>query len=142
VRVAPKDTNEAPHTGTLTFLDNAVDQRTGTLTLKASFENADDALWPGQFVNVSLTLRSDPDAIVVPSEAVQTGQAGSYVFVVKADNTVESRPVQVSRTAQRVAVITKGLTAGERVVTDGQLRLAPGAKVEIKEGAPAQASTS
>ena len=133
-RVVPKGTTETPHTGPLTFLDNAVDPKTGTLTLKATFDNQDGALWPGQFVDVALTVRSDPDAIVVPQEAVQTGQTGSFVFVVKSDDTVESRPVTVARTTEKGTVIAKGLSAGERVVTDGQIRLAPGSKVEIKEG--------
>jgi len=141
VRVTPKGTAEAPHAGTLTFVDNTVDAATGTLTLKATFPNDDHALWPGQFVDVALTLRSDPDAVVVPSEAVQTGQTGSYVFVVKSDDTVESRTVTIARTSEKIAVVAKGLTPGERVVTDGQLRLAPGSKVEIKEAAAAPAAS-
>jgi multidrug efflux system membrane fusion protein len=134
VRSSPKDSAEKPHVGPLTFLDNSVDTKTGTLTLKATYDNKDGALWPGQFVDVALTVRSDPTAIVVPQEAVQTGQNGSYVFVVKSDDTVESRPVTVARTAEKVAVIAKGIAPGERVVTDGQIRLAPGSKVEIKQG--------
>jgi multidrug efflux system membrane fusion protein len=121
--------------GVLTFVDNAVDSTTGTIRLKATFANKDEALWPGQFVDVVLTLGEREDAIVAPAEAVQRGQNGDYVFVVKADQTVESRPVTVSRTDAREAVIDKGLTAGETVVTDGQLRLQQGSKVQIKGGA-------
>ncbi len=123
--------------GDLTFVDNAVDRTTGTVELKATFANADNALWPGQFVNVVLTLATEPNALVVPSEAIQTGQQGPYVFVVKPDLTVESRLIVVHRTIERETVIEKGLAPGERVVTDGQVRLVPGAKVEIKPSNPA-----
>jgi multidrug efflux system membrane fusion protein len=123
--------------GDLTFVDNAVDRTTGTVELKATFTNADNALWPGQFVNVVLTLTTEPNALVVPSQAIQTGQQGPYVFVVKPDLTVESRPIVVHRTIERETVIEKGLASGERVVTDGQVRLVPGAKVEIKPLNPA-----
>ena len=124
--------------GDLTFVDNAVDRTTGTVELKATFANTDNALWPGQFVNVVLTLTTEPNALVVPSQAIQTGQQGPYVFVVRADLTVESRPIVVHRTLERETVIEKGLAPGERVVTDGQVRLVPGAKVEIKPSNPAQ----
>jgi membrane fusion protein, multidrug efflux system len=117
--------------GELTFLDNAVDRTTGTITLKATFANADRALWPGEFVNAVLTLSTEKNAVVAPAGAVQNGQQGSYAFVVKADNTVESRPLQIARSAPEGTVIAKGLSPGERVVTDGQLRLAPGTRVEI-----------
>ena len=127
-----------PETGELTFLDNAVDATTGTIVLKASFPNHDRALWPGQFVSVSLTLKVDEDATVAPIDAIQTGQSGSYVYVVKPDSTVDLRPVVVRRNRGAWALITSGLAPGERVVTDGQLRLAPGAKVtEKSESAPA-----
>jgi multidrug efflux system membrane fusion protein len=105
---------------------------TGTINLKATFPNHDRALWPGQFTNVSLTLATEADAVVAPTPAVQAGQQGSYVYVIKPDDTVENRTVVVRRTWQRWSVIDKGLLPGERVVTDGQLRLAPGAKVAIK----------
>ncbi|MDE3153744.1 MAG: efflux RND transporter periplasmic adaptor subunit [Acidobacteriota bacterium] len=118
--------------GTITFVDNAVDPTTGTIKLKGTFPNADHRLWPGQFVNVVLTLTTQPDAIVVPSQAVQSGQQGQYVFVVKPDQTVESRQVQVARTLGNDTVVSSGLKPGETVVTDGQLRLVPGAKVSIK----------
>ncbi|MDP2625493.1 MAG: efflux RND transporter periplasmic adaptor subunit, partial [Candidatus Rokubacteria bacterium] len=117
--------------GTLTFVNNTVDPTTGTIQLKATFPNAGDALWPGQFVDVVLMLASEA-AVVVPAEAVQAGQQGSFVFVVKPDLTVESRRVKVGRRLPRELVIEEGLQAGERVVTDGQLRLVPGARVEIK----------
>jgi multidrug efflux system membrane fusion protein len=120
--------------GELSFVDNTVDQATGTIQLKAIYPNKDNALWPGQFVNTVLTFTTQPNAIVVPSQAIQTGQQGQYVFVVKSDLTVETRPVVVGRTLDGETVIEKGLQPGERVVTDGQLQLVPGAKVEIKSG--------
>ncbi len=118
--------------GVLTFVDNAVDTTTGTIHLKGTFTNQDKRLWPGQFVNVVLTLAAQPNAIVVPSRAVQTGQSGEFVFVVKADLTAEMRPIVVSRSLEGEAVVEKGLKPGESVVTDGQLRLVPGGKVQIK----------
>jgi membrane fusion protein, multidrug efflux system len=121
--------------GLLTFVDNSVDVSTGTIKLKGTFENRERKLWPGQFVNVELTLTQQPDAVLVPSSAVQTGQDGKYVFVVKNDHTVEQKQVTVERTFDDESVIEKGLTAGETVVTDGQLRLGPGAKVVIKNPA-------
>lgn len=117
--------------GDLTFIDNAVDRTTGTILLKATFANEDHALWPGEYVNAVLTLTTEQNAIVAPSGAVQSGQQGSFVYVVKTDNTVESRPVTPGRLIADGTVIEKGLAAGERVVTDGQLRLQPGSKVEI-----------
>ena len=123
---------EAAYHGFISFVDNAVDTGTGTIKLKGTFPNKDRRLWPGQFANVVLTLTTEPNAIVVPSQAVETGQQGQYVFVVRPDLTVESRPVVVSRTTDGETVIQKGLNPDEKVVTDGQLRLYPGAKVEIK----------
>ncbi len=119
-----------PEEGVLTFVDNAVDNTTGTIRLKATFENKDRRLWPGQFINVLLTLTTQRDAVVVPSQVVQTGQDGSYAFVVKPDSTVEMRPLVAERTLDGETVIAKGLTPGERVVTEGQLRLVPGTRVE------------
>jgi multidrug efflux system membrane fusion protein len=121
-----------PAVGTLTFIDNSVDQTTGMIKLKATFANNDRRLWPGQFVNAALTLSKQPDAIVVPSQAVQTGQQGDYVFVIKQDMTAEARPVAISQNIGGQAVVRQGLQPGERVVTDGQLRLVPGSKVEFK----------
>ena len=121
-----------PEEGILTFIDNTVDITTGTIKLKATFLNKEKRLWPGQFVDVVTTLTTEPNAILVPSQAVQTGQKGQYVFVIKNDLSVESRSVIISRTISGEAVAEKGLQPGEKVVTDGQLRLVPGAKVEIK----------
>jgi multidrug efflux system membrane fusion protein len=118
--------------GELTFIDNAVDMTTGTIQLKATFPNEDNTLWPGQFVQVVLTLSDLTNAIVVPSQAVQTGQNGQFVYVVKPDLTAEERPVTVGITYQGETVVQSGLKAGETVVTDGQLRLTPDAKVDIK----------
>ena len=120
--------------GNITFVDNSVDQTTGTIRLKATFPNSDRRLWPGQFVNVVVRLSSDPRAIVVPSVAVQAGPEGQYVFVVKADQTVEMRPVTVARTAAKETVIREGIKPGETVVTDGQLRLVPGSRISIRTG--------
>ena len=131
--------DDRPARGDLTFINNIVDPATGTIQLKATFQNADDALWPGQFVNVTLTLTTERAALVLPSPAIQAGQQGSYVFVVKPDMSVENRPVEVAFADGPISVIAKGLTAGERVVTDGQLRLVPGARVEIRSAGPAPA---
>lgn len=127
-----------PLPGTVSFVDNAVDQTTGTIRLKATFTNEEKRLWPGQFANVELTLATEPGAIVVPSQAVQTGQGGaSLVFVVKADSTVESRRIVPRRTQGSEIVVAEGLKPGEKVVTDGQQRLVSGAKIEVRTpGAP------
>jgi membrane fusion protein, multidrug efflux system len=132
VRAVPKEAGVAPQLGDLTFVDNAIDVSTGTIQLKATFTNEKRTLWPGQFLDVVLALSSLPNALLVPSEAVQSGQRGTYVYVVKADSTVESRNVIVGRNVEGYAVVESGLTAGETVVTDGQLRLSPGAKVRVK----------
>jgi multidrug efflux system membrane fusion protein len=121
--------------GSLTFLNNTVDPSTGTIQLKATFPNADNALWPGQFVDVALTLATE-NAVVVPAQAVQAGQQGPFVFVVKPDLTVESRLVKTGRRLVGELVIEQGLSGGEQIVTDGQLRLVPGARVEIKPQRP------
>lgn len=124
-----------PEQGVLTFVDNTVDRATGTIRVKATFANRARRLWPGQFVDTVLTLTEQLNAIVVPSQAIQTGQAGTYVFIVKSDLTAESRPVVTGRPLDGETVVEKGLEPGEKVVTDGQLRLVPGAKVELKSGA-------
>jgi multidrug efflux system membrane fusion protein len=126
----------APPAGELTFVDNAVDEMTGTILLKAKFPNTDSQLWPGQFVTVALQLNELTNAVVVPSQAVQMGQAGQFIFVVKADQTVEVRVVKTLATSAGETTIISGLRAGETVVTDGQLRLAPGMTVSDK-GQPA-----
>ncbi len=119
--------------GVVTFIDNAIDPNTGTIRLKATFSNEERRLWPGQFVNVVLTLATEADAIVVPSQAVQAGQQNtSYVFVVKPDATVENRRIAVARTQGTDTIVASGLEPGEKVVTDGQARLVPGAKVEVR----------
>lgn len=130
--IVPNDTSGAV-LGTLSFLDNSVDQTTGTIKLKGEFPNADRRLWPGQFVDALLTLRVQPKAIVVPSQAIQNGQQGQFVFVIKKDSTVESRPVSVVAGQDGQSIVQRGLTPGEQVVTDGQLRLVPGSKVQIKQ---------
>jgi multidrug efflux system membrane fusion protein len=124
----------APALGQLIFIDNAVDTATGTIKMRATFPNPDNRLWPGQFVNVVMRLTLQPNATVVPSQSVQTGQVGKYLFVVKPDFTADLRPVVVGETVQGETVIEKGVAPGETVVTDGQLLLAPGSKVEIKKG--------
>ncbi len=121
-----------PEQGMLSFLDNTVDVSTGTVKLKGTFANPEQRLWPGQFVNVILTLTERPNSILVPSRALQTGQSGQYVFVVKSDFTVELRPVVTGDTLDDSTMIESGLKAGEIVVTDGQLRLVPGARVAAK----------
>jgi multidrug efflux system membrane fusion protein len=128
----PND-GRGPANGYLSFIDNTVDETTGTIKLKGEFANADRRLWPGQYVDVVLKLTDEPGAIVIPSQAVQTGQQGQFVYVIKPDLTVEARPVVVDRSSDGQAVITKGLTPGEQVVTDGQLRLVPGSKVELRQ---------
>jgi multidrug efflux system membrane fusion protein len=121
-----------PPEGELTFVDNTVDPATGTIQLKATFPNMDAKLWPGQFVQISLQLDELTNVVTVPSQAVQTGQNGEFVFVVKPDKTVEVRPVKTSVTVKGETAILSGLKAGETVVTDGQLRLAPGKEVSFK----------
>lgn len=118
--------------GKLTFIDNAVDTTTGTIALRGTFANRDRALWPGQFVTVAMKVAQRDAAIVVPARAVQTGQRGQYVYVVKPGNAVEMRTVSVFRTIGQETIVDKGLAVGETVVTDGQLRLTPKSKVEIK----------
>jgi membrane fusion protein, multidrug efflux system len=118
--------------GRIAFVDNAVDENTGTIRIKGTFPNADRQLWPGQFVNVVVTLTTDPKAIVLPSVAVQTGQQGTFVFVVKQDQTVEMRPVTVGRTNGTDTVLSDGVQPGDTVVTDGHLRLVPGSRISVK----------
>jgi len=124
--------NTKAESGYLTFVNNTVDPTTGTIVLKGTFPNLDLRLWPGEFVTVILRLSEQEKAVVVPSQAVQTGQEGDYVFVIKPDMTVDSRAVKVERTVNGESVIASGIKAGETVVTDGQVRLVPGIKVEVK----------
>src|SRR5689334_15953714 len=129
-----------PAVGVLTFVDNSVDPATGTIKLKGTFTNADRRLWPGQFSDVSLTLTTQANAVLVPTAAVQTGQNGTYVFVVKEDGTAEMRPVTVDRILEAQTVLRSGVKPGEQVVTDGQLRLMPGSKVAVS--GPTASSTN
>lgn len=119
--------------GKLTFVDNAVDPQTGTITLKATFSNEGRALWPGEFVNVAMTLSNRANATVVPIQAVQNGQKGQYVYVVVAGNSIEQRLVTVVQQIDNEAVISKGVNPGDTVVTDGQVRLTPKSKVDVKK---------
>lgn len=135
-------TDEGPAaTGVVNFIDNAVDPTTGQIKVKGTFPNTDRKLWPGQYVNVNVTLSTEPNAVVVPSLAVQTGQQGTYVFVIKSDQTVDLRTVVVERTIGDQSVIKSGVKPGETVVTDGQLRLNAGTKVSIKRGEGAKATS-
>jgi len=133
VQATFENMNVPPPQGELTFINNTVDEATGTILLKATFPNERSVLWPGQFVNVELTLSELTNAVVVPSPAIQTGQNGEYVYILKPDQTVEERPVTIGITYQEKTVVRQGLAAGETVVTDGQLRLTPGAKVSVKQ---------
>jgi multidrug efflux system membrane fusion protein len=125
---ANKESSSEVSRGTLSVINNTVDPGTGTIRLKALFDNRDNRLWPGQFVNAVLTMDTQT-AKVIPAEAVQAGQQGSFVYVVKSDQTVEARPVRVGQTVEGKVIVEQGLTAGETIVTDGQSRLFPGARI-------------
>jgi multidrug efflux system membrane fusion protein len=133
VEAAFTNAAHAPVAGKLSFVDNTADMTTGTIKLKAEFPNTDKALWPGQFVNVVLTLYEQKDAVVAPSAAVQSGPSGPYVYVVKPDQTVEMRAIKIARADGDDTVVASGLQAGEQVVIVGQLRLAPGTKVSVSK---------
>ena len=143
LRVEAQPSNGDGHvaTGSITFVDNSVDQSTGTIKVKGTFPNEDRQLWPGQFVNVVVRLTTESEVIVVPTAAVQTGPDGFYVYRVKPDETVELRPITVARAAGNETVIKEGVAAGDTVVTDGHLRLIPGSKVKVR-GADAPKPTS
>ena len=132
----PKGQSANPAVGRLTFIDNGVDTTTGTFKLKATFENKDRRLWPGEFVDVALQLSTQKGAIVVPTKAIQTGQRGDYVYVVRNDNTAESRPVKTAGAYENLTLVSEGLQAGERVIVNGQLRVAPNAKVNVQSTLP------
>jgi len=134
VTVMPDGTTSALEKGRLSFIDNSVDPKTGSISLKGTFDNKSRQLWPGQFVNVVLTLGDRKDAVTVPSQAVQNGANGPYVFTITPDNKVEYKPVSAGMSYNGETVIEKGVLAGEKVVTDGHLRLTPGASVEITDG--------
>lgn len=134
VHASPAGDASTQTNGQLTFIDNAVDAQTGTIRLRATFPNKDHVLWPGQFASVTLTLSEQPDAVVIPSQALQNGPKGQYVYVIQPDQSAEMRSVTVDRTDGLEVVIASGLQAGETVVTSGQIRLTPGAKVAPKAG--------
>lgn len=131
VEAAPQGSGQR-FEGKLTFIDNAVDLTTGTIKLKATFDNRQRTLWPGQFADVALTLTTDRNAVVVPSAALQNGQNGAYVYIVNSDMTAQQQPVKVGWAVGDTTVIQSGLQPGQRVVIDGQLRLIPGTRVDIK----------
>jgi membrane fusion protein, multidrug efflux system len=137
VYVDPGESDSTILEGRLTFVDNNVDASTGTIVLKAEFANTRSHLWPGEFVTARLVLFTQRRACVVPAEAVTQGQEGVFVYVVQPDHTVALRPVEVARTTEAWAIITRGVAPGDEVVTDGQLRLAPGAKIVVKGATPA-----
>ena len=131
----PKGQSDTPAEGRLTFIDNGVDTTTGMFKLKGTFQNKDRRLWPGQFVDVALELSTQKNAVVVPTKAIQTGQQGEYVYVVRTDSTAESRPVKTAGVYQNLTLISDGLKTGEQVIVNGQLRVAPNAKVVV-QGTP------
>lgn len=131
VRVVPQGDKGPPVEGKIAFFDNAIDTTSGTINVRATFGNEQQRLWPGQFVNVSVLVRTDADALVIPPAAIQIGQKGNYVFVIKDDNTAEIRSVTVDRTVAGQTVISKGLAPGEKIVIDGQLRLSDGTRTQI-----------
>jgi len=133
VSASPQQGGEGVQGGKLTFVDNAVDPQTGTITLKATFPNERRSLWPGEFVDVAMTLSNRANATVVPLQAVQNGQRGQYVYVVTSGDGVQMRPVTVVQQIDNQAVIGKGVNPGDTVVTDGQIRLTPKSKVEVKK---------
>jgi multidrug efflux system membrane fusion protein len=132
VAARAQDGSGAVETGELSFIDNTVDTSTGTIKLKGTFPNKQHKLWPGQFVNVVLRLTTRSNAVVVPNQAVQTGQDGTYVYVVGEDRAVSVRPVKTGPRVDQDMVIDEGLKGGETVVTEGQLRLQPGSKVQVR----------
>jgi multidrug efflux system membrane fusion protein len=142
VYASPQDNAVHQEVGVLTFIDNSVDSTTGTIKLKGTFQNADKQLWPGQFVRVTLRLTTRPNAVVIPNQAIQNGQDGQFVYVVKDDMRVEMRPVVTSTRVDQELVVDSGLRPGEKIVTEGQLRLAPNTRVQVRErsGTPAKAS--
>jgi multidrug efflux system membrane fusion protein len=130
--VSPSKEDTTFAEGVLSFVDNSVDTATGTVLLKAEFPNTDAALWPGEFLNVRLRLYVEEKAIVVPAQAVMTGQQGTYLFVLNANGTARSQPVTVERVTGAYSVISQGVQPGDEVVTDGQVRLVSGVAVEVK----------
>jgi multidrug efflux system membrane fusion protein len=138
----PKGQTTNPAEGTLTFIDNGVDPTTGTVKLKGTFQNKDKRLWPGEFVDVALNLSVHKNAIIVPTKAVQTGQQGSYVYIVQQDNTAKPQPVQTVGTFKDLTLVAGGLQPGERIVVDGQLRVVPNGKVNVQSTVPTSAAVA
>ena len=136
VEATASGSDQSIDSGTLIFVDNAVDPSTGTIRMRGRFANKGNALWPGQFVNVSVRLFEQADAIVIPSQAVQTGPEGQYVYVVDDDMVADVRKIQVQRTEGDRAIVAAGLAKGERVVTQGQLRLGPKTRVQFGKPGP------
>ena len=134
VLAQPGEGGTGPIEGVLAFMDNHVDSITGTVLLKGRFVNGNGQLWPGEFVDVTLVLAVEPDALVVPAQAVMSSQQGTYVFIVNSDGSASQQTVTVARTVDSLAVIAQGVTPGALVVTDGQLRLTPNARVDIRGG--------
>ena len=132
----PKGQADNPTEGRLTFIDNGVDTTTGMFKLKGTYQNKDLRLWPGQFVDVALELSMQKDAVVVPTRAIQSGQQGEYVYVVRTDSTAEARPVKTEGAYQSLTLISEGLKVGEQVIVNGQLRVAPNAKVIVQAAPP------
>ncbi len=141
VEATPANGDDHIAVGNVTFIDNTVDLSTGTIKVKATFPNNDRQLWPGQFANVVVRLATEADAIVLPTVAVQTGPEGPYVYLVKADQTVEMRPVTIARVAGGDTLIKSGVTAGDTVVTDGHLRLVPGSRISVKGAEPSKTAS-
>lgn len=140
VKAAPPNASAAASTGTLSFVDNAVDATTGTIKLMATFPNQDRQLWPGEFLKVQILLGSEPHAVVVPASALQTGPQGKYVYVVQQDGTAVMRSVNSSRTYRQLAVIENGVNAGDRVIVEGQIKVIPNGKVEVVRTVPVTAA--
>ena len=138
----PKGQSDKPADGRLTFIDNGVDMTTGMFKLKATFPNKDRRLWPGEFVDVALVLSTQKNAVVVPTKAIQTGQQGEYVYVVRNDSTAESRPVKTAGVYRDLTLIADGLKTGEQVIVNGQLRVAPNAKVVVQSTLPGPQSAA
>jgi multidrug efflux system membrane fusion protein len=138
----PKGQTTNPVEGSLSFIDNGVDPTTGTVKLKATYQNKDKRLWPGEFVDVVLNLSIRKNAIVVPTKAIQTGQQGTYVLTVSQDNTAKAQPVQAAGTFHDLTLVAGGLNPGDRVVVDGQLRVTPNGKVNVQSTVPSSASAA
>ena len=141
VRAYSSDGSKLLSVGKLTLIDNSIDQTTGTIHLKARFDNQDERLWPGEFVSLRVILKTRPNVATVPAQTVQEGPNGNYAYIIKPDNTVERRAVDVAAVQDGIAVITKGLTPGERIVVDGQYRLTDGARVKILPSRPSSAAS-